>query len=194
MRWTTLFILGLILAACTTFEVRIETPSSPNEEAIATLAHLMFEGTQYAQLIPTSKGTPEPNSPYFSPGIVNGKLCYPGAIPPSMILFYRNLSTDELIETMIDEYVNSYNIELAPGRYYAFAWVPQYMVGGLYSKKVVCGDGPDCVDHSPAIITIEEGTNLTNIDICDWGFTSDDLPLPAGVQLLGGNLHLQPIE
>lgn len=194
MRWTTLLILGLLLAACTTFDVRVETPSNPNEEAIATLAHLMFEGTQYAQLLSTYDGTPEPISPTLSVSTVSGRLCYPGAIPPSMNLYFRNLSTDQLTETIIDEYEDSYNVELAPGPYYAFAWVPQYLVGGLYSEKVVCGNGPDCADHSPAIITIEAGKYITNIDICDWGFTSDDLPLPTGVQLRGGNLYLQPIQ
>jgi hypothetical protein len=194
MRWIILIILGIIAGACTTFEVRVETPSTPNEEAIATLAYLMFEGTQYAQLLSTRDGTPMPSSSSSFIGAVSGRVCYPGPTTPAMRLFFRNHSTDELIEAIIEEYQDIYSVELPAGSYYAYAWVPQYLVGGLYSEKVICGDAPECTDHSPSMISIEAGTSIENIDICDWGFTPEDLPLPSGVELLGGELHLQPFE
>jgi hypothetical protein len=194
MRWIVLIIFGIIVGACTTLEVRLETPNNPDEEAIATLANLMFEGTQYAQLLSAQRRTPEPSKPPPSSSMVSGKVCYPGSTTPVMKLFFRNISTNELAELDIEEYQERYDVELYAGSYYAYAWVPQYLVGGLYSEKVICGDGPECTDHSPTVISIEAGTHVDNIDICDWGFTAVNLPLPPGSTLLEVDSQMMPIE
>lgn len=194
MRWTIFLILGLIVGACTTLEIGVEKPSSPDEDAIATLANLMFQGTQYAQILSEQRGTPEPNLLLLETGVASGKICYPGSLSPAMSLFFRKLSDDELFEFAIDEYQEEFNINLPNGSYYAFAWVPQYLVGGLYSEKVICGDNPECSDHSPAIISVEAGESIKNIDICDWGFTQENLPLPPGTAHLDADLYLKPIE
>jgi hypothetical protein len=194
MRWITLIILGLLTAACTTFEFSIETPSSPDEDAIATLANLMFEGTQYAQILSAQGGTPEPISPLPLIGKLSGRICYPGLTSPPMTLFFRNLASEELMEVPIDEYQDKFEVDLPAGSYYVFSWAPQYLVGGLYSEMVICGDSPACTDHNPATIAVVAGASIGDVDICDWGFTPESLPLPPGVQLLGGDLHPQPIE
>jgi hypothetical protein len=194
MRWIILIMLGIIAGACTTFEIGLEIPNTPDEDAIATLANLMFEGTQYAQLLSMQNKTPEPSTPSPFPSTISGKVCYPGSTTPTMNLFFRNLSTNELRELIIGEYQERYQIELSAGSYYAYAWVPQYLVGGLYSEKVICGDGPECTNHNPTMIFVEAGSNVENIDICDWGFSSENLPLPPGGELLGVDSYYQPIE
>jgi hypothetical protein len=193
-RWFSLVIFAILAAACTTFEVMIEKPSTPDLEAVSTLASLMLEGTQYAQILAERGVTPEPALPPPTTGHIAGKLCYPGTTTPSLTMYFLNTNTNEITEIWIDEYQEEYYIELAPGDYYVFAWVPQYLVGGLFSQKAVCGDNPDCVDHTPVAVTLDAGMTIEDIDLCDWGLPAEALPLPPGTQLTGVGVPGSPIE
>lgn len=173
-----IMLIALLASACSTIEVRIETPFSPDEAAVSTLASLMIEGTQYAQILASREGTPEPIFSSPSQALVRGEICYPGQRSPAMLVFFRELASDQVTELPVDEHQDNYTIELPAGTYYAFAWVPQYQVGGLYSEKVICGNFEVCTDHSPARFTLQAGQTVDHIDICDWSFTAEILPLP----------------
>ena len=194
MRWLIMVLLILMAAACTTIEIKVETPTNPDIEAISTLANLMIEGTQYAQILAERDLTPEPVLPNRLYGQITGKVCYPGTGSPSMIVYFRNTITDDLIDLEIEEYQSEYSVDLLPGEYYVYAWSPQYLVGGLYSEKVLCGNDPVCEDHNPISISVEPGELISEIDICDWGFPPNRLPLPPGTLLPGIDVLLPPRE
>jgi hypothetical protein len=194
MRWFTMGILAVLMAACTTFEIIIEKPFTPDTEAVSTLANLMLEGTQYAQILAERGITPEPPLPTPHTGIITGRLCYPGSSTPSLSVYFLNTATDEIYDINVAEYQNEYMIELDPGIYFVYGWAPQYMVGGLYSQKVLCGEKPECTDHAPVSVILEAGAIIEEIDLCDWGLPAENLPLPPGFQLPGNKVLLTPIE
>ena len=182
-RVTIILFMMVLATACTTLEVRIETPFSPDNEAVSNLASLMIEGTVYAEILASREGTPEPDLSLKSLALVRGDICYPGQRSPAMLVFFRDLSSDQVFELLVGEHQDNYTIELPAGSYYAYAWVEQYQVGGLFSKKMVCGDSEECTDHSPARITLKGGQIVDHIDICDWSHTAENLPLPSGITL-----------
>lgn len=194
MRWVTLGILAVLAAACTTFEIMVEKPSTPDLEAIGTLANLMLEGTQYAQILSERGFTPEPTLPIPVTGQITGKVCYPGTSTPSLIAYFLDTITGEMFEMRIEEFQNEYIVDLTPGEYYVYAWVPQYLVGGLYSQKVLCGNSLECIDHTPVTVSLEAGTMVGGIDLCDWGLPATSLPHPTGKLLPGAEALVPPRE
>lgn len=194
MRLFTLVIVAVLAVACTTFEIMIEKPSTPDIKAISTLANLMLEGTQYAQILAERGVTPEPSPPSSTTGQISGKVCYPGSFTPSLYTYFMNIITGEIVDLRIDEYQDKFNMDLDPGEYYVYAWVPQYLVGGLYSQKALCGQTPGCNDHTPVPVFVEAGKTIEGIDLCDWGLPAESLPLPPGAQLPGVELLTSPRE
>jgi hypothetical protein len=154
-----------------TFDIRIEKTPTPNQAAVATLADLMLRGTVNSQ-IATRMANPSTPTPQFA--TVNGKICYPGDKIPPMTAYFQNTITGRKIEIPIRAGQDSYEIQLPSGKYYAWAWAPQYQIGGMYSKAVACGLKEGCVDHTPLLFDVQSGIGIRGVDICDWGF-----PLPT---------------
>jgi hypothetical protein len=192
MRRLIIGILAVLAAACTTLEIRIESTPTPDFDAISSLANLMIEGTQYAQILSQYGQTPEPVLPDPVYGQISGRVCYPGTTTPPLMVYFRNITNDDVFELKIEEYQNDYSVELLPGKYYIYAWAPQYLVGGIYSQKVLCEDGSACDDHSPVLTSLSAGSMLDSIDLCDWGLPPESLPIPSGALLPGIDLLSPP--
>jgi hypothetical protein len=178
-----LFLWGLlILAGCTTLEVRIEKTPTANQSTISTLAALMVEGTQNATLATqiSLQPTPLPLS-----GIVSGQICYPSEHIPAMLAYFKDIQNNHLDQIQIMANQTTYQISLPPGEYVAYAWSPGYQVGGMYSKAVLCGLAEICTDHSPEAFSVVSGQITQAIDLCDWVIPPDQLPVPPGSQLPG---------
>jgi len=163
-------------------EIRIEKTPTPDQAAIATLVSLMFTGTQYAQ-VATQKALPP--TPLPPSGQVSGHICYPSENIPEMLAYFRNVSDNRLTELPISEDQDTYTLQLPEGTYVAYAWAPEYQVGGMYSRAVTCGLAEACNDHTPVTFKVESGISLENVDICDWVIPSRNLPLPPGNILPG---------
>jgi hypothetical protein len=173
-------LLFLTLAGCSTLEIRIEKTPTPNQSAVATLAALMIEGTRNAALI-TQIALQPTASP--APGIASGRVCYPSEHIPAMVAFFKDISTENLDELQIMSNQTSYQVELLPGQYVAYAWAASYQVAGMYSKAVPCGLTASCNDHSPQVFTVQPGQATTGIDLCDWVIPVEQLPIPPGSEL-----------
>jgi len=173
-------IIALIVVSVAKIDVSVEQPSEPDIQAVSTLSSLILSITKNSikatQLAAFS--TPAPVM-----GTVNGKICYPGEHVPAMTVYLRNNISSQLFELPTLENQTSYSMQLPPGDYYAYAWVPLYQVGGLYSRAVVCGLKAGCEDHSPQSFTIAAGSTREGIDICDWVIPPDKLPLDNGTVL-----------
>ncbi len=169
-------VLFILLVSCFalssgTFDVSIEGAPTIDQAAVATLAYLELSGTQYALRASEIASSPVPTS---SLATIQGRICYPRDRNPAMILYFYNTITTEQLKFDILESQDSYSIQLPPGKYYAWTYAPQYQIGGIYSKFVVCGMEESCTDHRPLLFDVQAGKTVTGIDICDWA-----IPLPT---------------
>ncbi len=91
-------------------------------------------------------------------GTVGGNLCYPSEFNPPMTLYFENAVTGENIQFAIPENQNVYSIMLPIGRYYTYAWAPNYNLEGAYT------------DSSGLMKTflVEGGLTTPFINLCDW--------------------------
>lgn len=182
-RWFTLTfaILNLwTLAGCRTLDVRIEKTPTPNQSAVATLVSLMVEATRNSAYV-TQIALQPTAAP--APGTVSGRVCYPSENIPAMIAYFKDTSTEHLDKLRISTNQTTYQVELQPGQYVAYAWATSYQVGGMYSKAVPCGLDASCNDHSPQVFTVLSGQTTPGIDLCDWVIPVEKLPIPPGSEL-----------
>jgi hypothetical protein len=169
------------MISVTNIDVRVERPTEPDRQAISTLSSLFLSITKNS-IKATQRATTVTSTPNL--GTITGNICYPGDRIPAMTAYFRNTSTDQLFEFQISENQSSYSIQLPPGSYYAYAWVPLYQVGGLYSRAVLCGLDDSCEDHNPQPFDVLAGSSVEGIHICDWVIPPDELPF--------GNNNSQP--
>jgi hypothetical protein len=91
-------------------------------------------------------------------GTVGGNLCYPSEFNPPMTLYLENAHTGERIQFAIVENQNTYSVLIPAGRYYAYAWAPNYNLEGAYT-------------HSNGLMKsffVEGGLTTPFINLCDW--------------------------
>jgi hypothetical protein len=114
-------------------------------------------------------------------GVVSGKICFPSDTIPEMTLFFQSTNTERTISYQAHEGQNSYSLELEPGTYHAYSWLPEGMlIGGMYSTAVPCGLEASCTDHSLLPVEVKAGKETSGVDICDWYADPGTAPLPPG--------------
>jgi hypothetical protein len=108
--------------------------------------------------------------PSAVPGSISGKLCYPGdGIPPMTIYAVDQASGKSFKKQTSKPDETSYRLDgVTPGTYVLYAWLNDGKLGGTYSEAVPCGLDASCADHSLIQVTVEEGQDVTDIDVCDW--------------------------
>lgn len=97
-------------------------------------------------------------------GTVTGSLCYPSEFNPPMTLYFEKVGTGETILFSIPEAQNFYSALLPNGRYYVFAWAPNYNLEGAYT------DGSGLMKS----VEVKGGQTTSDIHLCDWS------PYPHG--------------
>lgn len=136
-------------------------------------------------------------------GYISGKICYPSQYIPEMTAYFENTTTGQITTLPIALNQNTYGIFLPPGEYTAYAWLPDFSLGGTYSKAVPCGLTTSCTDHSLIKFQVTSGSNINGIDICDW-YDLPSVPTPPGAppspaapkapQIASGIPMLTPVE
>ncbi len=91
-------------------------------------------------------------------GTVGGNFCYPSEFNPPLTLYFENAHTGEKIQFAFPENENVYSVLLPAGRYYTYAWAPNYNLEGAYT------------DSSGLMKTflVEGGLTTPIINLCDW--------------------------
>jgi hypothetical protein len=120
---------------------------------------------------------------------VMGKICYPGESIPAMTAYFEETDTHAVVELPITAGQDHYATILPSGTYLAYAWLPDFSYGGLYSQAVLCGLKTTCKDHHPLPFEVKTGEILKNIDLCDWYAGPYNVPYPPGkepTQITGG--------
>jgi hypothetical protein len=98
-----------------------------------------------------------------------------------LTLYFESTTDDRLISYQTHEGQSSYVVELEPGSYYAYAWLPEDILGGgMYSEAVPCGLQVDCTDHSLIPVIVKPKQEAIGVDICDWYAPLGEVPLPPG--------------
>ncbi len=111
---------------------------------------------------------------------VLGKICYPGEGIPAMTAYFEETNTHAVVDLPIAAGQDHYAILLPPGTYLAYAWLPDFSYGGLYSQAVACGLKANCKDHKPLPFEVKAGETLESIDLCDWYAGPFNVPYPPG--------------
>jgi hypothetical protein len=212
-RYLALATLMLALLAGCNMPSRTVVPQSA-ESTLQTLvaAQLTQVGQQNAttpaepgatpavQPTQTSQSTPSPSpavtptttattTPTLQGDNVLGKICYPSEGIPAMTAYFEETNTHAVVELPIAAGQDHYATLLPPGTYLAYAWLPDFSYGGLYSQAVACGLKTTCKDHRPLPFEVKAGETLASIDLCDWYAGPYNVPYPPGkepTQITGG--------
>ncbi len=139
--------------------------------------------TPTATAEPTLTVTPSPTPPQYN---LSGKVCFPGESIPAMTVYFQDTTSENVLELQVEAGQSQYEIKLPPGTYQAYAWLPDFSRGGLYSKAVVCGMKSGCSDHSILPFTVIQGEKLDGIDLCDWYAGPFNVPYPPGKEQVAG--------
>jgi CSLREA domain-containing protein len=117
-------------------------------------------------------------------GTVTGRICYPSEGIPPMTAYFENATTSALDTLDIGLNQGTYSIALPPGTYHAYAWLPDFTLGGAYTVAVPCGLTIACTDHSLLAFDVVPGAETGDIDICDWYGEPGSVPLPPDVSII----------
>jgi hypothetical protein len=99
-----------------------------------------------------------------------------------MTAYFLEVDEKQVTELPIALNQGTYSVELPPGAYIAFAWLPDFSLGGHYSQAVPCGLTAACADHSPIQFNVQLGQVTANVDLCDW-YSQFDVPKPPGLNV-----------
>jgi hypothetical protein len=94
-------------------------------------------------------------------GTVTGLVCYPSEFNPRMTLYFENVRTGEVFQFAQPQARNEYKVVLPNGRYYAYAWAPDFQLEGAYVNP----------DRTLKSFPVRGGQTTTDINLCDWDFS-----------------------
>jgi hypothetical protein len=176
-------VLPTIVAATLTARVT----SATNTKSIPETT----EPSKVTTATATFTDTPEPTvtltpSPTLIEKNVLGKICFPGSDIPAMTAYFEETSNETIVELPIKENQTSYEVNLQPGTYIAYAWLEDFSRGGLYSRAVACGLKAGCDDHTYLPFIVTGRKILSDIDLCDWFAGPFNVPYPPNIEQ--GNL------
>lgn len=158
-----LLSLLFLLAAC--------APAQADGDAVATIV---------AATIQASQPTAAPATQAPSTGRVEGQVCYPSSGIPPMNVYLQLIGTENVITVPIAQNQSSYSVELPNGSYQAYAWLPDFSIGGSYSQAVACGLSAECSDHSLITFDVTGGSTTGGVNVCDWYGDPGSVPYPPG--------------
>jgi hypothetical protein len=91
-------------------------------------------------------------------GTVTGSFCYPSEFNPNLILYFEKVRTGEVIQFSIPQDHPEFSVSLPAGRYYAYAWAPDFLLEGAYVNR----------DRTMKSFLVRRGEVTSDIGICDW--------------------------
>jgi hypothetical protein len=97
-----------------------------------------------------------------------------------MTAYFEATDSETVVELPIAAGQNNYSVKLPEGIYIAYAWLPDFSRGGLYSRAVPCGLNEECEDHTVLAFSVSENALISGIDICDWFAGPFNVPYPPG--------------
>lgn len=160
--------VALILVACS---------AQASESEVATIVAATLQASQ-----PLPPATEAADLQALN-GTVEGSICFPSEGIPPMNLFFLLEGTGMVSVFPVAQNQSTYSVELPAGTYSAFAWLPDYSLGGSYSQAVSCGLSAECTDHSLIEFAVTGGQTVSGVDVCDWYGGEGAVPMPQGIEL-----------
>jgi hypothetical protein len=122
----------------------------------------------------------EPPIDQDRPGTISGEVCNPDEGLPALTAYFEDIGSFKLTAQPIPSNQSSYQLDLPPSQYIAYAYLNgPNAPGGLYSEAVRCGLTAGCTDHNPAVFEVGAGQAVSGIDLCDWSAPVYVPPNPA---------------
>jgi hypothetical protein len=168
-----------LLATMVAETLTAQTPDIPPTDIPTEPPELEFSATPTEVPVPTDTPAPSPTPLEEN---VTGSICFPVGEIPAMTAYFESTETGELVELPIAAGQDSYGVKLPEGIYIAYAWLPDFSRGGLYSRAVPCGLNAECEDHTILAFSTREDVLAEGIDICDWYAGPFNVPYPPGIE------------
>lgn len=186
-------LLTLIASACNSptpfvqptelVQPATEIPAMPTAEIPTATDRPLASDTPEPTTEDTATPSPSPTpSPTLPANNVTGSICFPGDGIPEMTLYLEETINETLVELPVAAGQSTYEANVPPGTYIAYAWLLDFSRGGLYSRAVPCGLESGCEDHSLLPFTVERETVTGGIDVCDWFAGPFNVPYPPGIE------------
>jgi hypothetical protein len=167
-------LILLLAAASLACALPFGTPSQGSLDTIATsVAATLTAAVPPSPLPPTATAPP-------AVGAIAGNICYPSEGIPAMTAFFEEINNHTVTSLPIAASQGSYQVELPPGVYHAYAWQAETGSAGSYSQAVPCGLDASCTDHSLIDVTVAAGSTTGGVDLCDWYGGPGSVPTPPG--------------
>jgi len=112
-------------------------------------------------------------------GKVTGKVCYPEG-SSSVNAFFQEKASNKVVELPLSNNQVEYSVDIPPGTYIAYAWLPDFSMNVTYSFAVPCGLTSSCKSHGLLEFTILAGQTMEGIDLCDRFSGPFNVPYPPG--------------
>jgi hypothetical protein len=167
------------VAATLTAQVAPATPTKTAESTHTPIPSATVTSMPTVTVIPATTVAPT-LAPTPVRASAAGKICYPAENIPAMTAYFQNSATGTVAELPIASGQITYTLTLTPGTYIAYAWLPDFSFGGLYSNAVPCGLKTSCTDHAARAFTVKAGQVTKGVDICDWYTGPFVIPYPPG--------------
>ncbi len=117
-------------------------------------------------------------------GAISGRVNYPASHVPAMMVYARNMATNDLYMVNIEFDQREFTIKNLPvGAYEVFAWAKadgqnvMTTLGGTYSVAVACGLTASCTDHQLVTVSVSANQTTTGVDVFDW-YDQPSVPKP----------------
>lgn len=132
---------------------------------------------------PTTAPTAKPSVATKAYGVIEGSLSYPSEeIPETLKICTINLTTENEYCTSKHvpgaeyEYGLGYKLEVPPGKYHVYAFLPENpKLKAYYSEFVTCGLSVDCPSHEPIKVVVKQDQITKGVDPGDWyDFDAED--------------------
>lgn len=174
--WAGGFALLLILGYLAGAEVLPTMPPPPTTPPAATLGASPTAAVLVPTLTPTAAADPTPRA---APGLgtVSGQVVLPQGSQAELSLFFENVDTEEVQIILLQPGQDSYSVNLEPGVYHAYTWLPDFSQMGAHST---CQGDPDCTEHNLQAITVTAGPAVSSADILDWYVPEEPLLVLTG--------------
>ena len=119
------------------------------------------------------------NNYSMSQGSVEGTLCYPSYYLPEMIVYLKNIESNQVMKIQTKKNQQKFKFKNVPnGKYVIYAYtIYETMTDesgifskgyGGYTQMVPCGLTVECEDHTLIEFEIETNKKIKDIAICDW--------------------------
>lgn len=158
-----LALVGIGFVTFKSYQLNRETLKNGVSKMVDETSDKIFVTKTDDVVLVESNGDKEPM------GTISGELCYPSQSIPPLVLYFEDAETGNILTLDTELNQDTFEFEIAPGSYTAFAYVKGIDESpGGYTEYVPCGLTDECLDHTLIEFKVVDDGLTSDIDICDW--------------------------